>query len=252
MNESMSLLKTSRKFHKWLMAFLGIQFFIWSVTGAYMVFFDIDYIHGDSLVKNSQEKIDPQQVNYSLQSLLRAYPQAQQISAGTFMGKAVYRFDFDEKKWLIDATDGEVLSPLDENAAIQAAIFYYSGKGDVSNASLITDNPPFELNPDVLPVWRINFVDLGAPTIYVSAQNGAMVGKRHDFWRLFDWMFRFHVMDYETGEDLNNSLLFWFTLFGILSCLSGLVLAYFRIFRSQQASLLQPTQSSDKNNSERL
>lgn len=252
MNESMSLLKTSRKFHKWLMAFLGIQFLIWSVTGAYMVFFDIDYIHGDSLVKNSQEKIDPQQVHYSLQSLLQIHPHAQQISVENFLGKAVYRFEYNEKKWLVDATNGAILSPLDENAAIQAAKFYYSGAGDVSEVSLITDNPPFELNPEVLPAWRVNFVDLGAPTIYVSAQNGSMVGKRHDFWRLFDWMFRFHVMDYESGDDLNNSLLFWFTLFGIFSCLSGLVLAYFRIFRSQQESLIHPTQFSNKNNSETL
>lgn len=252
MNESMSLLKTSRKFHKWLMAFLGIQFLIWSVTGAYMVFFDIDYIHGDSLVKNSQEKIDPQQLNYSLESLLQAYPNAQQISVETFLGKAVYRFEYDDKRWLIDAANGELLAPLDKETAIRAAKFYYSGEGNVAEVSLITDNPPFELNPDVIPVWRINFDDLGSPTIYVSAQTGAMVGKRHDFWRLFDWMFRFHVMDYETGEDLNNSLLFWFTLFGIFSCISGLVLSYFRIFRSQQASLIQPAQFSNKNNSESL
>ena len=48
MNKSMATLKTSRKLHKWFMLFIGLQFVIWSVTGAYMVFFDIDYIHGDS------------------------------------------------------------------------------------------------------------------------------------------------------------------------------------------------------------
>ncbi|MFT6029889.1 MAG: hypothetical protein ACI8O8_001630, partial [Oleiphilaceae bacterium] len=30
------------------MLFLGLQFLIWSISGAYMVIFDIDYIHGDS------------------------------------------------------------------------------------------------------------------------------------------------------------------------------------------------------------
>jgi uncharacterized iron-regulated membrane protein len=44
MDQSMGFLKTSRKFHKWLMLFVGVQFVIWSITGAYMVFFDIDYI----------------------------------------------------------------------------------------------------------------------------------------------------------------------------------------------------------------
>ena len=50
----MKVLKISRKFHRWLMLFLGIQFLIWSISGAYMVIFDIDYIHGDSLVVNHQ------------------------------------------------------------------------------------------------------------------------------------------------------------------------------------------------------
>jgi hypothetical protein len=50
--QSMGLLKISRKSHKWLMLFVGVQFVIWSITGVYMVLFDIDYIHGDSLVIN--------------------------------------------------------------------------------------------------------------------------------------------------------------------------------------------------------
>lgn len=250
MNESMSLLKTSRKFHKWLMAFLGLQFLIWSVTGSYMVFFDIDYIHGDSLVTNPQDKIEPQHLNYSLQTLINSYPDADQISVGTYRGKPVYRFDFQGKKWLVDASTGAVLSPLTKEEAILTAKYHYSGLGEVSEISLITDNAPFELNPAALPAWQINFDDLGAPTLYISALDGALVGKRHNFWRLFDWMFRFHVMDYESGDDLNNSLLFWFTLLGIFSGLSGLILAYFRIFRTQQASLIQPTPLSNKNNSE--
>lgn len=252
MNESMNVLKTSRKFHKWLMAFLGIQFLIWSVTGAYMVFFDIDYIHGDSLVNNTQEKLDPKQMNYPLQALLKTYPQASEVSVEVFLGKAVYRFEHEQQKWLMDAKTGALLSPLDERLAVKAAQSYYSGAGDVLDAVLITEDPPFELNPAVLPAWGVNFDDLGAPTIYVSAQTGAMVGKRHNFWRLFDWMFRFHVMDYETGEDMNNSLLFWFTLFGIFSAISGLVLAYFRIFRTEHAELLQPNIMSNKNNSESI
>ena len=89
MNKSMGLLKTSRKFHKWLMLFVGVQFVIWSITGAYMVFFDIDYIHGDSLVINHQTKIVPNDIQYSLKSLLNDYPQAEQISVGTFINQNV-------------------------------------------------------------------------------------------------------------------------------------------------------------------
>jgi Cu(I)/Ag(I) efflux system membrane protein CusA/SilA len=238
MNQSMGLLKTSRKFHKWLMLFVGVQFVIWSITGAYMVFFDIDYIHGDSLVINHQTKIDPNDIHYSLKSLLNDYPQAEQISIGTFINQNVYRFSVAGKKLLIDATSGRLLSPLDKQTGQAAARYYYSGDGQVSKIELLIDNPPFELNPRVLPAWRINFNDFGSPSIYVSAQTGQLVGKRHEFWRLFDWMFRFHIMDYGEQEEIDNILLFWITLVAILACIFGLFLVYFRIFKKNSENVI--------------
>ncbi len=226
----MSAVKTTRKLHKWLMLFLGTQFVIWSVTGAYMVFFDIDYIHGDSLMINHQTKINPDKIQYSLAALQQRYPKAENVSISTFINEEVYRFSVEKKKYLVNATNGQLLSPLEENLAIEAAKHYYSGSGPVQDVELITDNPPFELSPRHLPAWRINFDDLGTPAIYVSAQSGLLVGKRHEFWRLFDWMFRFHVMDYQDSE-IENSLLFWFALFGIIASISGLVLVYFRVFK---------------------
>lgn len=89
----------------------------------------------------------------------------------------------------------------------------------------------------------MNFNDFGSPAIYVSAENGRLVGKRHSFWRLFDWMFRFHVMDYENSE-IDNTLLFWFTLLGILSAIFGLLLVYFRVFRKTDDALIKPAAAS--------
>lgn len=48
------LLVKVRDLYKWLMAFVGVQFVFWSIKGTYMVFFDIDYIHGGSMLKSHQ------------------------------------------------------------------------------------------------------------------------------------------------------------------------------------------------------
>ena len=196
-----------------------------------MVVFDIDYIHGDSLVINHQTKIVPNDIQYSLKSLLNDYPQADQISVGTFINQNVYRFSVAGKKLLIDATSGRLLSPLSKQSAQAAARHYYSGDGQIRETELLIDNPPFELNPRTLPAWRVNFENFGSPSIYVSAQSGQLVGKRHEFWRLFDWMFRFHIMDYGDAGEIDNMLLFWITLTGILACVFGLILVYFRVFK---------------------
>lgn len=245
MRDSMSLLKTSRKYHKWLMAFIGMQFVIWSFTGAYMVFINIDYIHGDTLVNNAQDKIDPQEIKYPLQTLLQQHPGAADIKLGRYLDKHVYRFKLTDKKVLIDASNGQIIPSLSREQAERAAKYYYTGTGNIDSSELFSEHAPFDLNPAALPAWQVNFTDFGSPTIYVSAETGLLMGKRHDFWRLFDWMFRFHVMDYDKGE-IDNSLLFWFTLLGILSSIFGLVLVYFRVFR-KEADLTPPTANKNNN-----
>ncbi|RTR38785.1 PepSY domain-containing protein [Shewanella canadensis] len=227
----MNLLKISRKYHRWLMLFLGVQFVIWSVSGAYMVIFDIDYIHGDTLVVNHQAKVNPDKITYSLFELIKRYPSAEQIEVGLFINQEVYRFRQDGTQYLLDASTGHLLSPIGEELAVTAARHYYSGTGDIADVELITDNPPFELSSRALPAWRVNFDDFGSPSIYLSARSGKLVTKRHEFWRTFDTMFSLHVMDYE-DEDASNWLLFWFILFSLLAAILGLVLTYFRFFKA--------------------
>jgi Cu(I)/Ag(I) efflux system membrane protein CusA/SilA len=230
----MSILKKSRQYHKWLMLFLGVQFVIWSVTGAYMVFFNIDYIHGDTLVKNHQTKMSTQNIKLSLTKLVARYPEAKNIEMGIFIDQEVYRFTDNELKVLVSATTGKQLSPLTESEAIIAAKHLYTGSGSVESVELIKDNPPFELSRRVhsaLPAWRVNFDDLGSPALYISATNGKLLAKRHNFWRIFDWMFNFHAMDYIDGA-IDNWLLFWTTLFGIFASITGLILMYFRVFKA--------------------
>jgi uncharacterized iron-regulated membrane protein len=233
--------KTARTLHKWLMLFLGLQFVIWSVTGTYMVFMHIDYIHGDSLISNPQTKINPDKLQYSLAKLLQTYPEAEQISVGKLMQQDVYRFSIttinttinatikSTQQVLLNAQTGERLSPLNQTAAIALAQYYYLGNEPISEVSLLTDNPPFELSTRHLPAWRINFDHFSAPSLYISADSGLLVGKRHAFWRLFDWVFRFHVMDYGDAEEIDNQLLFWIALFSTLATVSGLILVYFRV-----------------------
>jgi len=228
----MSLVKNSRKFHKWLMLFLGIQFLIWTISGAYMVILNIDYIHGDTLVVNHQSTIDVGQVNYPLSAVIKAYPEAKNIELSLFIEQVVYRFKLGKDIFMLDANHGQVLSPLSESKAIAAAKHYYSGKGELKSVELISDNPPFELSRRALPAWRVDFVDFANPSLYISATSGKLVTKRHQFWRIFDLMFSLHVMDYEE-EDPSNLLLLFFSLFSLISVLAGLILTYFRFFKAK-------------------
>jgi hypothetical protein len=196
-----------------------------------MVFFDIDYIHGDSLIINHQTKIKPENLTYPTQTLFQRYPQAENLSVGMLINREVYRFNIAKQQFMVDAADGQQLSPIAESSALALAKHFYSGDGEVINAELITENPPFELSSRHLPAWRINFDNFGSPALYISASSGKVVTKRHEFWRLFDWMFRLHVMDYDDGENVSNWLLFIIALLAQFAVCSGLVLTYFKVIK---------------------
>lgn len=234
----MSWHRNSRKYHKWLMLFVGLQFVIWSISGAYMVIFDIDYIHGDSLVVNHQSPLKSKQINYSIAKVYTAYPNAKKIELTNLLGKAVYRFSDGKEKYLLSADTGKPISPISEDYAVLIAKHLYEHANAVTTqVSMITDKPPFELSARHLPVWRVDFDDFASPSFYISAQTGELVTKRHTFWRLFDWMFSFHVMDY-VEEEPSNKLLLMVSLLALIASLFGIVLTYFRVFkqsgRSQQ------------------
>jgi len=227
----MSWHRKSRKYHKWLMLFVGMQFVIWSVTGAYMVIFDIDYIHGDNLVAEYQPTLNSKQINYSLTKLYADYPAAKDIELLNLLDDAVYRFNDGKNKYLLSADTGRSLSPVSEDYAVLIAKQKYKEANVViEQVSLITENPPFELSAKHLPVWRIDFDEFSSPSFYISMQTGELVTKRHTFWRLFDWMFSFHVMDY-IEEDASNKLLLVFAALSLLASLFGLILTYFRVFK---------------------
>ncbi len=232
----MSLHRDSRKYHKWLMLFVGLQLLTWSITGTYMVLMDIDYIHGDSLVANNKQTIAFEDVNYSFSELMIDHNKASDVELGLLLNQSVYRFNDGEQKVILSAFDGRQLSPLNERLAISIAKDNYTNsKAVITNVQLITVNPPRELSGRHIPVWRIDFDDFASPSFYISADSGQLVTKRHNYWRIFDWMFAFHVMDY-IDEEPDNKLLLFFTVLAFIASIFGLVLTYFRLMPQQKKS----------------
>ena len=194
-----------------------------------MVIMDIDYIHGDTLIAKKQQSLTPEQVGYSFRELMLEHNEATNVELGFMLKQAVYRFTIGKQKVLLSALDGQQLSPINAQLATFIAKDKYNNKRvTIANVHLLTDNPPRELGGRHLPVWRIDFDDFSSPSFYISADSGQLVTKRHSYWRLFDWMFAFHVMDY-IEEEADNKLLLLFTVLAFIASIFGLVLTYYRL-----------------------
>jgi len=231
------MIRVARKYHKWLMAFVGIQFLFWSATGLYMVSLDIHFIHGESMENRDEGRIQLSSVAYPVDKLMANYPDATNLELKTLLARPVYQFrdGATNTRVILDAETGERLANIDEATAAQIALRAYKGKAPIESIRLIPSREtlPAELSPRHLPAWQVKFDHFSTPTFYISQQTGALVTKRHMYWRLFDWMWRFHIMDYDDGENVSNWFLLLVAVMGVLAALTGAVLTYFRIAKPQ-------------------
>jgi hypothetical protein len=81
--------------------------------------------------------------------------------------------------------------------------------------------PHHEYRGKPLPAYAIHFDHPEKITAYVSAKNGKFQRVRHSSWRIFDFLWMGHTMDYNGRDNFNNILLRVFSLFGALTVLSG-------------------------------
>ncbi len=234
----MKAVKLSRKIHKWLALVVGVQLFLWALSGFYMVVVNIDIIHGDMLVKNQGQTLGlPNSPLVSVTSLLQRYPQASELSLTSVTGQPVFVLRGLGQAQLFDAQTGELLSPLGQLEAQRIAQYHYAGSGQVSAVTLIENNPPGEIKFFPLPVWRIDFDDAWGSSFYVDPQSGRFMTRRHTLWRVFDFLWMLHIMDYDERENINNTLLQVFSLSGVTLALTGLWLLFYSFNRGRKTEV---------------
>lgn len=191
----MKAVKLSRKIHKWFALVIGVQLFLWALSGFYMVAVHIDIIHGDMLIKEDQQDIRAVQGLYaSLGEVAALHPNARKITLTFVAKRPVYLVEGGDTR-LLDALDGQLLSPIDERLAIEIAAHHYIGKANIRHVELLESNPPTELQARALPLWRVDFDDKWNSTFYIDPTTGAFTARRHTLWRVFDFLWMLHVMD---------------------------------------------------------
>ncbi len=74
------------------------------------------------------------------------------------------------------------------------------------------------------PGFEVHFADDLNTRVYVDQASGEMLGHRNDPWKIADWMYRLHFMDYSGGRDFNNLLIAAAGLFSVWFVLTGVVM----------------------------
>ena len=224
----------SRRTHKWLALIVGVQALIWTLSGLYMTAVHIDVIHGDHFIRRTEPKAVSATNLVSPVVAATAFPGATSVKLSRFIHRPVYAVKTSAGERLVDARTGHRLPPPSRGQIREAAEHWFTGPEKLASLTLIDDNPD-EIRGRKPPLWRADFEGWNKPTLYLSPTTGELVSRRHELWRVFDFLWMLHIMDYEMRDNVNNWLLRGFTLLAFTTVLSGAWLLWFAFPRRRRA-----------------
>lgn len=240
--------KLIRKLHRYLGVLFGIQFLFWTLGGLYFSWTNIKEIRGEDLRKEEpSQAIDSSTASpSSIIQQVRMQDTVMHIKSvqlADILGKPFYQITFYNgtrlKTQLADARTGTLRGPLTEAEAINVAKSRLKKEGSVSSAQyLATTNAHHEYREKPLPAYAITFSGNIHTTVYVSAEMGTVQSFRNKRWRIFDFLWMLHTMDYQGRDNINNWLLRIFSACSLFTILSGFML--FIVSRKRKKAIPAP------------
>lgn len=203
---------------------------LWFASGLLMSILPIERVRGEHLVsRESGETLAPAQQLVSPAAVLRAAPgPVRELRYISLLGRPVAELTMaDGTVRMHDARSGSPMARIDAPLAVQVALAAYRGAGAPARSATLVQTASTEFRGK-LPVWRVQFEDAETTRVFVSPENGKIVGVRTGTWRLYDFFWGLHIMDWKNHEDFNTPWMMAFAAGGLILAVAGVVLLYMR------------------------
>ncbi|WP_339840954.1 PepSY domain-containing protein [uncultured Maribacter sp.] len=209
-----------RKAHRYLGLFIGIQFLMWTISGMYFSWTDIDEIHGDYFKKDV-----PEQASFKNLISTSELENEQNIKFLELLEIDNEPYFWINKEHLFNAISGTKKDGVTEEEAINIAERYMLADLEFDQIQRIeTVGNHHEYRGRPLPAYEISYKNNENLKAYVAIENGAFQTVRHRDWRWFDFLWMTHTMDYQGRDNFNTIVLRAFSLLGLITVLSGFLL----------------------------
>ena len=208
-----------RRAHRYLGLALGIQFLMWTLSGLYFSWTDINEIHGDQFkILNYKPSF---QNDLKAISMLNFTAPIQSLELRE-IGTAPYYWI--NNRHLFHARTGKKKDQITESEALAIASKYVVSDLKVKRIDRLEKvDKQHEYRRKPLPVYVITYDHQDEVKAYIS-MDGKFQTLRHRSWRWFDFLWMTHTMDYQTRDNFNTWLLRTFSLFGLVTVISGFIL----------------------------
>jgi hypothetical protein len=238
-----SLTYRARRVHRYLGLVIGVQFLLWTVGGLYFSWTRLDAVHADHLVRppallGGDAALASPAVAVAAIRAREPVDSLAGVELATILGRPVYRVHYvtraggpgtapARKTQLADAGTGALRPPVGRDEAVAVARAAFAGDAPVRAVSYVTDatvGGHHEYRGHPLPAWAVEFAHGEGATAYVPAEVGQVVRVRNTRWRVFDFLWMLHTMDYRGRDDINNLALRLLSALGLATILSGFTL----------------------------
>lgn len=226
--------------HVWLGWIIGVQLFLWMLSGLVMSALPIEQVRGQHLKRDLQPRALAGGQFLPPEIALAQVPHATELMLVHLLDRPVYRlFEGKRPVALLDAGTG-VPVRIDAVLAARIAAGAHAGPGDVSDVRHLPDGTAVpEFRRDA-PAYAVRFDDAEGSVFYVHALTGEIAAVRTDRWRLFDLMWGLHIMDWREREDFNHPLLVGAAALGTITVAGGIGLLLLRLRRRKGGALPAP------------
>ena len=225
------------RLHKWLALIIGFQLILWFSSGALMSFLSIDKVHGDHLVDRKTVAAIPKNIALAdINAVLRgAGSDAESATVRVVLGRPVFEVATKSGIKLYDGSTGSAVPFVTAEQAKKIADIAWIGTGHPASKTerMTTESTEYR---GALPAWRVAFADADHTRVFVT-ETGRIAAVRTGTWRLYDFFWGLHIMDWSNHENFNTLWLLAFALGGLTLGLAGTVLLLMRWpFRRKRAT----------------
>lgn len=216
-----------KKLHKWVGLLIGIQVFLWLLSGLMISVLDPAKVSGTQWARPSTDEAR----SHASAPLMEpgdlpagSLSDALSINLTNINNQAVYQVKRATGETLLNATDGSVIT-ASEDMARNLALEDFTGDGEIVSIER-GHAPNLETRNSTGAFWKINFSDAANTAIYISVATGNILERRNSYWRVRDFFWMLHIMDYANRENFNHSLIISVALIAIWLGISGFILLF--------------------------
>jgi uncharacterized iron-regulated membrane protein len=209
-----------RNIHKYLSFFISLQLLLWTVSGIYFSFNKIELVRGE------QYRL-PSSFSLNLDQLKGNHENISNFDVINRVDQQILIISDPSGRKYLD-TNGNPVSMLTVEQA-KLTVKENSTLNPIDVFLIDQERNGSEYRGRELPLYQVLSLnkDQKSINVYVNPYSGKIVAIRSLQWKIWDLMWGFHIMDWQTRDNINNFLLKVFSILALISSVSG-VLLFFR------------------------